>query len=56
MKIRAITSRVVNAGMRNRGMQQFQVRGLAKVKTVVTWYVLAHNLLRALALRANRQE
>ena len=33
-------------------MQQFLVRGLAKVKAVVLWYVLAHNLLRAEALRA----
>jgi len=45
----------VNACMRQRGMQQFLVRGLAKVRTVVLWYVLAHNLLRAEALRAQRQ-
>jgi transposase len=51
-KLRGETAEWVNAGMRNRGMQQFVVRGLAKVKTVVLWSVLAHNFLRAEALRA----
>ncbi len=41
-----------NATCRNRGLQQFLVRGLEKVKTVVKWYVLIHNLLRMVALRA----
>lgn len=41
-----------NATCRNRGLQQFLVRGLEKVKTVVMWYVLIHNLLRMVALRA----
>ena len=41
-----------NATSRNRGLQQFLVRGLEKVKTVVMWYVLIHNLLRMVALRA----
>jgi transposase len=43
-----------NAECRNRGLHQFVVRGLEKVKTVVLWYVLIHNLLRMVALRANR--
>lgn len=43
-----------NAACRNRGLHQFQVRGLAKVKTVVFWYVLIHNLFRMVALRAAR--
>ena len=43
-----------NATSRNRGLQQFLVRGLAKVKPVVLWYVLIHNLLRMVALRAKR--
>ena len=43
-----------NAECRNRGLQQFLVRGLAKVKSVVMWYVLIHNLLRMVALRAER--
>jgi transposase len=43
-----------NAECRNRGLHQFVVRGLAKVRTVVLWYVLVHNLLRMVALRAER--
>jgi transposase len=43
-----------NAECRNRGLQQFLVRGLAKVKSVVMWYVLIHNLLRMVTLRAER--
>ena len=49
---RAQTAEWANAGMRNRGLYQFRVRGLAKVKAVVLWYVLAHNLLQATLLRA----
>jgi transposase len=41
-----------NAMARNRGMRQFLVRGLVKVKAVVLWYALVHNLLQAAALRA----
>ncbi len=54
-KLRGETAEWVNAGMRNRGMQQFLVRGLAKVRMVVLWSVLAHNLLRAEALRAEKR-
>jgi hypothetical protein len=43
-----------NAQCRNRGLQQFLVRGLKKVKTVILWYVLTHNLFRMVALRAKR--
>ncbi len=43
-----------NAECRNRGLQQFLVRGLPKVKSVVLWYVLLHNLFRMVALRAER--
>ncbi len=43
-----------NACCRNWGLWQFMVRGLKKVKAVVLWYVLAHNLLRMVALRAER--
>lgn len=52
---RAQTAEWANAGMRNRGLYQVRVRGLAKVKAVVLWYALAHNLLRAVALRAAAQ-
>jgi transposase len=43
-----------NAECRNRGLHQFVVRGLAKVRTVVLWYVLVHNLFRMVVLRAQR--
>ena len=49
---RASTAEWVNAISRNRGLRQFLVRGLQKVRTVVLWFALAHNLLRAVALRA----
>ena len=50
-KERAATSECVNALARNRGLQQFAVRGLRKVQAVLLWFALAHNLLRAVALR-----
>lgn len=50
-KERAATSECVNAIARNRGLRQFLVRGLAKVKAVLLWFALAHNLMRAVALR-----
>lgn len=43
-----------NAQCRNRGLYQFVVRGLQKIKTAVLWYVLVHNLFRGVALRAER--
>lgn len=49
---RAQTAEWANAGMRNRGLYQFRVRGLAKTLAVALWYALAHNLLQASALRA----
>ena len=51
-KERAATSECVNAAARNRGLQRFNVRGLAKARCVALWYALAHNLVRAAALRA----
>jgi len=51
-KERASTAECVNAIARNRGLRQFLVRGLAKVRAVVLWFALAHNLMRAVALRA----
>jgi IS5 family transposase len=42
----------VNAQARNRGLYQLRVRGLLKVKAVALWYALAHNLMRAVKLRA----
>jgi transposase len=51
---RAATSECVNALARNRGLRQFVVRGLRKVRAVVLWFALAHNLLRTAALRQAR--
>lgn len=50
-KERAATAECVNAIARNRGLQQFRVRGLQKVKAVLLWFALAHNVMRAVALR-----
>jgi len=50
-KERAATAEWTNAMARNRGMQQFLVRGLQKIRAVVLWFALAHNLLRAAFLR-----
>lgn len=51
-KERASTAECVNALARNRGLQQFRVRGVTKVRAVALWYALAHNLMRAASLRA----
>jgi len=45
-----------NATCRNRGLQQFLVRSLQKVKSVVLWYALTHNLFRMVALRAEQAQ
>jgi len=53
---RAATAECVNAIARGRGLRQFLVRGVRKVKAVALWYALAHNLMRTVALvpmRAN---
>ena len=47
---RASTAECVNAIARNRGLRQFLVRGLPKVRTVLLWFAIAHNLMRAVAL------
>jgi transposase len=44
-KERAATAECINAQARNRGLTRFLVRGLAKVKAVVTWHALAHNMV-----------
>lgn len=41
-----------NAQVRNHGLYGVLVRGLDKVKAVVLWHILANNLLRMAALRA----
>lgn len=49
-KQRAATAECVNAIARGRGLTQFLVRGLNKVKAVAVWYALAHNLMRTVTL------
>jgi len=49
---RAATAECVNAIARNRGLQRIPVRGLAKARAILLWFALAHNLMRAVVLRA----
>jgi len=43
-KARAATAEYANAVARGRGMQQFAVRGLAKVKNVALMFAITHNM------------
>lgn len=45
-KERAATAECVNAQARNRGLTRLLVRGTTKVKAVLLWFALAHNLAR----------
>jgi transposase len=47
-KERAATAEYVNAQARNCGLQQFLVKGMSKVKSVVLIYAIAHNMSIAL--------
>lgn len=51
-KERAQTAECGNAQARNRGLRQFLVRGLAKVKAVAMWFAVAHNVVCGARLRA----
>jgi transposase len=51
-KERAATAECVNAQARNHGLIRLLVRGLQKVKAVALWHAIAHNVRRALSLRA----
>jgi len=51
-KERSSTVECVNAISRNRGLRQFLVRGLRKVRAVALWFAIAHNLMCVVALRA----
>ena len=44
----------VNAIARNRGYLQFRVRGSPKARVIALWYALIHNVMRTVALRAER--
>jgi transposase len=50
-KERAATSECVNAQARNRGLIQFVVRGLQKVKAVALWFATVQNLARSFSLQ-----
>jgi transposase len=50
-KQRAATSECVNAITRNRGLQRLTVRGRCKVRAVLLWFALAHDMMREFALR-----
>lgn len=49
-KLRAATAECVNAIARNRGFQQFLVRGQRKARAVALWFAIAHNMMRARSL------
>lgn len=51
-KDRAATVECVNAQARNRGLVRLLVRGLLKVKAIVLWFAIAHNLRCGARLRA----
>jgi transposase len=51
-KERAATAECVNAQARNRGLIRLRVRGRLKAKAIALWYALAHNVIRAVSLRA----
>ena len=53
-KERAATAECVNAIARNRGYLQFRVRGSPKARVIALWYALIHNVMRTVALRAER--
>jgi len=50
-KERAATAECLNAQARNRGLRQFLVRGVEKVKTVAMWFAIAQNMARSFALQ-----
>ena len=49
-KERAATAELVFAHQRNRGLRQFMVRGLDRVRAVALLHAIAHNLVRMRSL------
>lgn len=49
-KHRAATVECVNAQARNRGLQRLLVRGRDKVRAILLWFAIAHNVVRSLSL------
>jgi len=52
---RAAIAEFPNADCRNRGLQQFRVRGRAKAKAQTFWHVLAYNFMRMRNLACPRR-
>jgi len=50
LKKRPSIAEFPNAECRNRGLQQFRVRGLKKVRTVTLWYAITFNFMRMMNL------
>jgi transposase/ribosomal protein L34 len=50
LKQRPSIAEFPNAECRNRGLQQFRVRGLEKVRTTTLWYAITFNFMRMLHL------
>jgi hypothetical protein len=40
-----VTANPGNAQSRNRGLRQFVVRGLDKLRTIALWHALTHNMV-----------
>ena len=49
-KLRPSVAEFPNAVCRNRGLQQFNVRGLVKTKAVALWHAVAFNFTRMVHL------
>lgn len=47
---RGATVECANAQLRRRGLHRFNVRGIVKVRAVLLWHALAHNLMRMRSL------
>ena len=55
-KRRSAAAEFPNANCRNQGLQQFSVRGLAKVRAQTLWHVIAYNFRRFLNLVDSRSQ
>jgi len=51
LKKRPSIAEFPNAECRNRGLQQFRVRGLEKVRAVSLWYAITFNFMRMMTLK-----
>jgi transposase len=51
LKLRPSIAEFPNAECRNRGLHQYRVRGLAKVRTLTLWHAITFNFMRMLSLQ-----